>query len=71
MANLKAPPGWSNHSNAMALDFNTSFGGTLYRALSEQRAAWKTTWLHPWLVAHAPQFGFHPYSKEEWHWDYR
>lgn len=70
MANLKAPPGWSNHSNAMAVDFNTSFANTLYRALSEQRASWKTTWLHPWLVANAPRFGFHPYAKEEWHWDY-
>jgi hypothetical protein len=22
------------------------------------------------LVANAPHFGFHPYAKEEWHWDY-
>lgn len=71
MANLKAPPGWSNHSNAMAVDFNTRVGAVLFRALSEQRGGWKTTWLHAWLVEHAPQFGFYPYAKEEWHWDYR
>jgi len=26
--------------------------------------------LHQWLVAHAWEYGFHPYKVEPWHWEY-
>ncbi len=25
---------------------------------------------HQWLVAHAYEFGFHPYKTEPWNWEY-
>lgn len=71
MAKYKTPPGWSNHSNGMAVDLNTHYAGTVYAASSKQRAGWRTTWLHHWLVANARTHGFHPLSTEEWHWDFR
>jgi LAS superfamily LD-carboxypeptidase LdcB len=71
MAKYKTPPGWSNHSNGMAVDFNTQYAGTLYAARSKQRAGWRTTWLHRWLVGNAERHGFHPLETEEWHWDFR
>jgi LAS superfamily LD-carboxypeptidase LdcB len=67
---LKAPPGFSNHSNGTAVDFQTDFNGTAYLANSSQRDGWRTTWLHPWLVANAATYGFRPLSSEEWHWDH-
>jgi hypothetical protein len=71
MVGRKAPPGWSNHSNGMAVDFNTTYEGFLCAAKKKHAARWRRTWLHPWLVANAASFQFHPLSTEEWHWDYR
>jgi LAS superfamily LD-carboxypeptidase LdcB len=67
---LKAPPGYSNHSNGAAVDFGTTFDGVYYKADSSTRAAWRKTWLHPWLIEHAAEFGFKALKTEEWHWDY-
>lgn len=69
----KAPPGYSNHSNGMAVDFGTSFERQDYTTNSDEkhRADWRRTWLHGWLLANARSFGFHPLETEEWHWDYR
>jgi hypothetical protein len=67
---LKAPPGFSNHSNGTAVDFQTDFNGIAYVANSSQREGWRTTWLHPWLVANAATYGFRPLASEEWHWDH-
>jgi hypothetical protein len=69
----KAPPGYSNHSNGMAVDFGTSFERQDYTTNSDEdhRAGWRRTWLHGWLVSNARSFGFQPLETEEWHWDYR
>lgn len=67
----KAPPGFSNHSDGRAVDFVTTQAGVSYGAEGRQRAAWRTTWLHQWLVANAGRFRFHPLASEEWHWDHR
>lgn len=69
----KAPPGYSNHSNGMAVDFGTSFERQDYTTNSDEdhRAGWRRTWLHGWLVINARSFGFQPLETEEWHWDYR
>ncbi len=70
MKKFKAPPGYSNHSNGMAVDFNTVQGKVKYEAKKAQNDAWKGTWLHRWLVANAARFGFKPLSTEAWHWDF-
>jgi hypothetical protein len=66
----KAVPGFSNHSNGTAVDFQTTEGGTNYAARSSQRAGWRGTWFHAWLVANAGNHGFRPLATEEWHWDH-
>lgn len=71
LAPIKAPPGFSNHSNGLAVDFSTVHGGTTYGPNTDQREGWRRTWLHPWLVANAARFKFMPLASEEWHWDYR
>jgi hypothetical protein len=70
MLPLKAAPGFSNHSNGTAVDFQTNHGGITYTALKKQRQGWRTTWFHPWLLKNAGQFRFRPLATEEWHWDY-
>lgn len=70
MRPLKAPPGYSNHSNGTAVDFKTVHGGVEYKSRKVQRAAWRQTWLWPWLKRHAQDFDFKELKSEEWHWDY-
>jgi hypothetical protein len=55
-----APPGTSNHGEAIAVDFVTS---NVYAGSPA----------HDWLTANAPAFGFTPLLQpdEPWHWDYR
>lgn len=66
----KAPPGFSNHSNGKAVDFTTKEGKVTYTANTSQRAGWRKTWLHGWLLENAEKYGFHPLASEEWHWDF-
>lgn len=51
LAPIKAPPGFSNHSNGAAVDFSTEDGGVLYGANTDQRRGWRGTWLHQCLAA--------------------
>ena len=66
----KAPPGFSNHSNGKAVDFTTKEGKVTYTANTSQRAGWRKTWLHGWLLENAEKYGFHPLASEEWLWDF-
>lgn len=59
-----------NHSNGNVVHFQTEQSGTLFQALTEQRAGWRKTWLHSWLIKHAATYRFNPLVTEEWHWDY-
>jgi len=70
MSPIKAPPGFSNHSNGLAVDFSTTDAGVKLGPNTNQRTAWRQTWLHPWLVANALTHRFHPLASEEWHWDW-
>ena len=45
--------------------------GVTFGANTSQRAGWRRTWLHRWLVPNAERYGFRPLATEEWHWDYR
>lgn len=60
-----APPGSSAHQSGRAIDFNiglpiSSKNATRMRSLSVYR----------WLVTNAERFGFYPYEREPWHWEY-
>jgi len=70
MSPIKAPPGFSNHSNGKAVDFATTESGRTYGADTSRHAEWRRTWLHPWLVANAGRFNFKALPSEEWHWDW-
>jgi hypothetical protein len=70
MISYKAAPGYSNHSNGLAVDFSTTYGTDELKAKKAQRSKWRRTWLHKWLVEHAGDFSFQPLATEEWHWDY-
>jgi hypothetical protein len=67
-------PGFSNHQAGIAIDFyqertrdNTIKNSTEPTWVS----AWQTSWFHRWLNINAARFGFYPYNKEPWHWEYR
>lgn len=60
-----APPGGSAHQSGRAIDFylggkNSSDNVTALRQLSAYK----------WLIANASRFGFYPYPREPWHWEY-
>jgi hypothetical protein len=70
-----AAPGYSNHNTATAIDFGTRQGGITLGADTGKQSIdrWKRSWLYDWLETkkNASRFGFAPYTKEPWHWDYR
>jgi len=66
----KAAPGFSNHSNGMAVDFTTTVDNVQLTDKSSHEA-WRQTWLHAWLLPNAATYQFYPLASEEWHWDYR
>ncbi len=71
MINTKAPPGFSNHTSGVAVDFKTTQTGlgTLGPS-SSQASLWKKSWLSAWLGKNDTKFGFRKLRSEEWHWDY-
>jgi LAS superfamily LD-carboxypeptidase LdcB len=68
-----AAPGFSNHQAGIAIDFQQEREGTPIRNSSrlDALAAWRRTWFHGWLTENAARFGFQPYAREPWHWEYR
>lgn len=67
-----APPGYSNHNRALAIDFRTRESGREITSNFNQdnMRAWQRSWLLAWLKAHAREYGFKPYTVEPWHWEY-
>jgi len=67
-----APPGYSNHNRALAIDFRTREAGREITSNFEpdNMRAWQRAWLLAWLKANAPKYGFKPYTVEPWHWEY-
>lgn len=60
-----APPGGSPHHSGRALDLylgtqNDSANVTKLRSMPA----------YTWIVANAARFGFYPYDREPWHWEY-
>jgi hypothetical protein len=60
-----APPGGSAHQTGRAIDFY--LGGS---NRSENVATLRTLPAYKWLAANASHFGFYPYEREPWHWEY-
>ncbi len=60
-----APPGGSAHQSGRAIDFH--LGG---RNASDNVARLRPLPAYRWLVANAQRFGFYPYEREPWHWEY-
>jgi len=67
-----APPGYSNHNRALAIDFRTLENGREITSNfdPDNLRAWQHAWLLAWLKAHARAYGFKPYTVEPWHWEY-
>ena len=69
-----AAPGFSNHQAGVAIDFKQILRGKARIQNSTHPAAiaqWRETWFFQWLQANAARFGFQPYTREPWHWEYR
>src|SRR5262249_8028697 len=60
-----APPGGSTHQSGRAVDLY--LGG---KNSSANVANLRTLPAYRWLVANAGRFGFYPYEREPWHWEY-
>jgi hypothetical protein len=60
-----APPGGSAHQSGRAIDLNLGA-----RNDSANVAKLRQTPAYVWLVANARRFGFYPYVREPWHWEY-
>ncbi len=56
----------SPHETGLAMDIGV---GGLWPS-SKTRQAQRKQPLHQWLVEHAHEYGWHPYKKEPWHWEY-
>ena len=55
----------SPHETGLAVDFGVGGLEPVCNTVTRQRA----TPLHHWLVAHAHEYGWHPYKVEPWHWE--
>lgn len=60
-----APPGGSPHQSGRAIDLYLGA-----RNDSGNVARLRQTPAYKWLVANAQRFGFYPYDREPWHWEY-
>lgn len=60
-----APPGSSAHQSGRAIDLWLGFGIS-----SKNVQKMRATPAYKWLVENAARFGFYPYPKEPWHWEY-
>jgi LAS superfamily LD-carboxypeptidase LdcB len=60
-----APPGGSAHQSGRAIDLY--LGG---RNDSANTARLRQLPAYQWLAANAQRFGFYPYEREPWHWEY-
>ena len=79
IAKRKAAPGYSNHTNGIAVDFWTKENGVMHQAesgkgdsgLGKVNAAWATTWLYKWLERHKSVYQLDRIETEAWHWEFK
>jgi hypothetical protein len=60
-----APPGHSAHQSGRAIDLWLGFGIS-----SKNVQQMRATPVYRWLLKNAVTFGFYPYEREPWHWEY-
>ncbi len=78
IAKRKAAPGFSNHSNGIAVDFFTVEGGRTLAAdtgqsnkgLRKVNAHWEKSWFYMWLEKHKGEYGIERIPTEAWHWEF-
>ena len=70
MINKKAPPGFSNHTSGVAIDFKTTESGRTLGPNSSQKALWEKSWFYKWMGDNDSKYGFKRLKTEQWHWDY-
>ncbi|EFL36577.1 predicted protein [Streptomyces viridochromogenes DSM 40736] len=69
-----AAPGYSNHQNGIAIDLlqeRDPADPIRNSTRPEAVQRWRRTWFFQWLQANAGSYGFAPYEREPWHWEYR
>lgn len=66
-AKYVARPGGSAHHSGRAIDLDLDGRGTIDSAAIPRL---RQTPAAVWLANHAVKFGFYPYSKEPWHWEW-
>ena len=74
----KAAPGFSNHTNGIAVDFFTLEAGQTHQAETGKSDAelkllnqrWEKTWLYKWLDAQKNVYGIKRIPSEAWHWEF-
>jgi hypothetical protein len=75
----KAAPGFSNHSNGIAVDFFTVEGGVTLQAktkgtnadLKRVNQQWEKSWLYHWLEKNKAKYGIERIPTEAWHWEFQ
>lgn len=67
----KAPPGFSNHTNGIAVDFITRQDGRTLITDTGLNPLWVQSWFYKWLAQNAAAYGYKPLASEAWHWEYR
>ena len=70
---ILASPGYSLHNDGRAVDLRTVEGGHTLGASTDQRDAWRRSWLFGWLTGNAARYGFFQNLSidEPWHWEFR
>src|SRR5467141_4225413 len=74
LPNRIAAPGYSNHQGGIAVDFqqNRAKGSEISNSYEpNEQKKWRASWFFDWLKNNGAQFGFRPYIREAWHWEYR
>ncbi|HEU0033693.1 MAG TPA: D-alanyl-D-alanine carboxypeptidase family protein [Kofleriaceae bacterium] len=67
----KAPPGSSNHSNGIAVDFHARENGKELPISYNNQKAWRASKIFAWLTEHAKDFHFKNLATEAWHYDHK
>jgi len=75
----KAAPGFSNHTNGIAVDFFTIEDSHRLQAetgksnddLKRLNHRWEKSWLYRWLQKHKKDYGIDRIETEAWHWEFK
>lgn len=71
IAGRKAPPGKSNHSNGIAVDFTATVNGKDVPNIYTDQSQWRKSEVFQWLKDNDQKFNFKNLSTEAWHYDWK